>query len=568
MDVSLESYIDFNDAKGQLPLEFARQKIYSNDLDIEGRVQREVIPREQSSFGHQTLAGVASGDTLNNRLTFYVSDPKHYLDLMNSYFTCDFRAVACLNNAGVNGNALESFLDVGGIHSLIKTLTIKIGGAVLMRLDDYNKWYNLNNLVTHSEAYTDFMLQGCGDSVEDLSNVTPLAPVVNTPLTFVGNGVTLTAGGLLTLVDGAAIAELAVGDIIRIRGTAVAAATDQVARVLSITSNNVVQLTGGNIAITGADADNRVSTIIIVHKNSTLRSTRAALMNGGALPGQAVAAGSQKLVWQLPVGCLRFMKYFPLPYIQDVGPLEIEFEWVEAPLGITLNRLADVAAANRLGYQVSKPRFMVNLVEPSKKVRDMHDMAYNSEGLWLHYVNYRHFRNRLDNEATDAVFTFQTNLSSVRHAFTVLVDAIRADSTDATAQNFKSQSSFEKSSLTQYRYQAGSQQFPDYGNVQCATTFAGEAWAQLMMAFNIKGNTYQVSRIKPQEWRSNTGTKFIVSTTMSKDESPFTGLSLKNNFLELNLVKTAEARVFNAHSYLGYDCALSISRAKQVRVWD
>ena len=36
-----------------------------------------------------------------------------------------------------------------------------------MRLDDYNKWYNINNLVTHSPKYADYMLGSSLDSQDD-----------------------------------------------------------------------------------------------------------------------------------------------------------------------------------------------------------------------------------------------------------------------------------------------------------------------------------------------------------------------------------------------------------------
>jgi hypothetical protein len=137
--------------------------MHSNDLDVLKKVQREIIPRELSSFGYQTAAGVVSTDTLSNKLTFYASDPRMYLDMLNSYFTADFKATAT-TNADV---ALAAFMDIGGIHSTIKTLTIKIGGTILMRLDDYNKWYNINNLATHSPEYANYMLASSLDSYED-----------------------------------------------------------------------------------------------------------------------------------------------------------------------------------------------------------------------------------------------------------------------------------------------------------------------------------------------------------------------------------------------------------------
>ena len=55
MSVSLEKAIDNNDAKMAIPMDFMNGMMHSNDLDVLRKVQREVIPRELSSFGAQTI---------------------------------------------------------------------------------------------------------------------------------------------------------------------------------------------------------------------------------------------------------------------------------------------------------------------------------------------------------------------------------------------------------------------------------------------------------------------------------------------------------------------------------
>jgi hypothetical protein len=551
----LEKAIDNYDGAKELPFAFTETIMFSSDLDIESKVQKEIIPREQSSFGQQTVAGLVSTDTLNSRLTFYISDPRHYLDLANSYFTCDFKAV-CADNANL---ALKGALSIGGIHSVIKTLIIKIGGTQLMRLDDYNKWYNINNLATHSEDYTDFMLGCSGDSVDTFGQYVD----VHQRLTYTNLGSSYDdAGGaidrLLTIVGGTQY--LRVGDILQIGAQTLA--TSQFCTVTSITGADTCSVSGLRAADLNAAA---LGTIIIVR--SLKSPTRRTIVNNGVAVGANVnAVVSQKIQWQLPVGALRFLKYFPLPYIQEVGPLEVEFEFCDAVQAILID--APTAGDHRFGYQVSKPRFVASMLRPSDKVFKMHDMLYNSKGIWMPYLNYRHFRNRVDNASTDAVLTIQTNLSSVRHALTVMVDATRADSSGQTTQDYESQASFLKDGLTSYRFSAGGEQFPDYGPVDTAGVFSGEAWAQLMLSFNIKENTFQKCRIKPYQWQSNSSDKFILSTNFAKDESLWNGLSLKNNFLELDVRKTAGAVDLNAHTYLGYDSALLISRKDNVRVFD
>lgn len=543
--VSLEKQIDFNDGKKDIPLEFTQSMMHSNDLDVLKKVQREVIPRELSSFGYQSAPSVVSGDTLSNKLTFYASDPRSYLDMLNSYFTADFKAVATT----VAPANLPAFMDVGGIHACIKTLTIKIGGTILMRLDDYNKWYNINNLATHSAEYADYMLASSLDSQEDYQTENPSGRRV--AFTVAGSVYDHTGGAtenLLTLVAGALTTNLQVGDFLEVS----VAAKKYYGTVWAVTAPTTC-----NVQLE-EDIGAGLVTEVRILKRVNL-STRSFAVN---------QASNVKVQWRLPVGCLSFLKYFPLPYIQNIAPLEIEFEFIQPQLAITLRDPGSALGTNLFGYLISRPRFIATLVEPSNKVRDMHDMLYQGNGLWFPFINYRHFQNRLASGDTELTVTFQTNLSSARHVLSVLTSQANDDSATTATQAVKSQSTFYRSLLNYFRYQSGSLQFPDYGNCICSDVWASEAWAQLLLTFNTKENTVHKSRIRPYEWQSTTSEKFIIATSLSKDESMWTGTSLKNNFLELILSKATVATAYNLHSYIGYDCSLVISKQSGCNIFD
>lgn len=559
--VSLEQQISFNDAKSDIPVEFVQSVMHSNDLDVLKKVQKEIIPRELSSFGYQTASGVVSSDTLSNKLTFYASDPRMYIDLLNSYFTAEFRAVAARSNDA----KLAAFMDVGGIHSCIKTLTIKIGGTILMRLDDYNKWYNINNLTTHSAEYTSYMLGSSLDSQHDYQisedeweDVTSAANLATATLSNAGVlGAFYAASDANTLADANGIRQsVKVGDIVRING----GTTPQIAYVRAI--GTFADAASGIITLANASLANTFTALTatnLLKMEVKRRSSRAYAVN---------QSSNIKVQWRLPVGCLSFFKYFPLPYIQSIGPLEIEFEFVDPRLSICLRDSAEAAATNKIGYLISKPRFVAMMVEPSNKVRDIHDQLFNGNGLWFPYVNYRHYQNRISASSTDETFTFQTNLSSARHVFSVITSQANDDAATTATQAVKSQSTFYRSQLNYFRFQSGSLQFPDYGNCVTSDIWASDAWAQLMLAFNIKDNTVHRSRIRPFDWQSTTSEKFIIATPLAKDDSMWTGVSLKNNFLELSLNKAAVATAYNAHSYIGYDCALVISKQSGCNVFD
>lgn len=544
--VSLDNQINNNDGPKELPLEFSQSMIHSNDLDVLKSVQREVIPRELSSFGSQTASGVVSNDSLSNRLTFYVSDPRHYLDMLNSYFTADFSAV-CETNGSVD---LASFIDVGGIHSCIKTLTIKIGGTVLMRLDDYNKWYNIMNLGTHSKEYTDFMLAPSLDSQNDYGfDVDYVKELTLTAGTYDATGGATEQ--LLTLVGSALDTQAEVDDLIKVVGTNAAGAYATYGRIRAIGSATVANVDLGSV-------DFATITQITILKRRKL-SSRSKIMN------QATA---QKIQWRLPVGCLSFNKYFPLPYIQNIAPLEIEFEFVDARLALCVRDSADAAANNKIGFLVSRPRFITMLKEPSNKVLKMHDSLYNGNGLWFPYINYRHFQNKISANETEVAVNFQTNITSARHLFSVITGQNNDDANTTATQAVKSQSTFYRSSVNYFRAQSGSLQFPDYGNCQVGNYMASEAWAQLMLAFNMKENTLHSSRIEPWEWMDTSGEKFIMGLPLAKDESMFSGVSCKNNFLELLINKSGVNVAYNLHSYVGFDAALVVQKNAGARLFD
>jgi hypothetical protein len=551
MSVSLERAINDNDGKSEIPLEFMNGMMHSNDLDVLRKVQREVIPRELSSFGVQTEPSVVSTDTLSNKLTFYVSDPRNYVDLVNSYFTADWKAVVSTNG----GNALAAFMDVGGIHACIKTLTIKVGGTILMRLDDYNKWYNVNNLVTHSSQYADYMLANSLDGQIDYETEQDVSIQVPTTAANLA-AATISAAGVIAALGGDGT-RAQVGDLIRFNGTG----GIQYGRVKAVAANSI-ELSPNGAAVWIASIAGAVTEISIVRRR--YETTRSNCVNFGIAPGAAVAAANvpyQKIQWRLPVGCLSFLKYFPLPYIQNVAPLEIEFEFVDPRLALCLrDPVSATIAGNKLGYLISRPRFVVSLVEPSDKVRDMHDKMYNANGIWFPYLNYRRFQNRLAAADTDIVATIQTNVSSARHVFSVLTGQANDDAATPGTQAVKSQSTFYRSLMKYFRFQSGSLQFPDYGNCQCGDAFASEAFAQLLMAFNVKENTVHKMRIAPWEWQSTSSEKFIIATDLAKDDSMWTGVSLKNNFLELALSKDASAFPLNVYTFLGFDAALCISK--------
>jgi hypothetical protein len=515
-----------------VPELFMPNMVSTNDFVIKGTRQVEIIPRELNSFGNKFNEPGLLTDALSDRLTFYVSDPQSYLDMPNSYFTADL-----LVQLEDNGNAdILSFIDKGGVHNLFERVIVKIGGAVLARIDDHPRLYNVEHLSTHSENYTDMVLATSGDSVEDLSISTRLSF-----FTFAYNHGTTT----VTLTGGKATSELKVNDLINVSVDGV-----------GIRRGIITAITNDNVFLVNLTAD--IVNAEVMYVEVINNSTRTEICN---------QANNIRVQWRMPQEIFNLSKYFPLPYLQNIAPLEIEFTMSNVVKAFVLAGVAAGAANNKLGYRLSRPRLVAHMITPDDIIRSQHDELFMGEGIWFPYVNVRHFQNALNNGSTSVNYTFQTNISSARAVASVIVDRTRADGTGITAQVYPSTSSFLKGGRTEYRYQSGSLRFPEYGDVNCADIASGEAFAQLMSIFP-EGAMKSGSLIRPHEWFSATSNKFIFATKLAKDDSFWSGLPLKNNFLELYLNGTDPGLDCNVHSWVWFDSALLIQKDAGCRVYE
>jgi hypothetical protein len=530
-----------------LPEEFEPYNISTNDFNLMSRSQVEIVPREQNSFGNQLNAPFT--DSLSDTMTFYVSDPRRYLDFDNSYFTADVELVAATSaDATVLGA-----IDVGGIHNLFRDITIKIGGVVPLRIEQYPYVYNIEHLACDSENYTDMVLATSGDSVDEITYYDggEFTALTGTAIAYDNGAKSLTfTGGQLT-------SEAKPGQLISITynvtdGNAATAKTE-FHKIASITSDTVLVLeTTLSVGANKVDANITKPALLLSGQPAT-RSRIVSLTAGTKL----------RLRWKIRSDFFDQVKYFPLPYLTKYAPLQFEFKMNDAIKALSIR--ATPATNHKIGFKITRPRYVANMVEPSDSVRLVHDELFQGKGIWIPYVNIRHYQNQLVASDSTATFTFQTNISSARAVCSVMVDQARSDGTGVTVQNYNSMSNFLKSSLTDYRFQSGSLRFPDYGPVYCDDLACGEAYAQLMSVFKNKMNNGNL--ISPNEWFNDTGDKFIMSTVLAKDSSFWTGIPLKSSFLEMTINKSPINLAMNVHSFIYYDSALVISN-EGLRVYE
>jgi hypothetical protein len=553
----------------QVPLDFVETQLISSDVNIERRYQRYINPREGALWGYDS-SEKAYPETLTDNTIFHISNPKDYLDMVNSYFICDFEAKAETKA----GAPLLAALDVGGIHNCIQSVRVRVGGVELTYMQDYQKFYNCLNIPTHDETYTDFVLASCGDSVAQFStdagdgyNYRENVNIDNgfTP----ANGKSLTAAGVLTVGDGAFLTKLNLGDIIRLDSKVGGNDDVQYGIVSSITDDTVAglsrlanaggpyALTGGFTAVTGADANNRLLTITKVSRRPI--PTRQRMIN----------SDRNRLSWRFPMKCLNLPKYFPMKYIQNLGPLEIEIQWARPSFAIVLQ--SGGAADNKIGYKITNFQFIASFITPDAEVIKMHDMQYNSpEGITFSYLDYKHLPFDVPTGSTNVNLSHLTNLSSVKHVISVLTNSDDANSDVIATQTANSNSTFNKCDMIAYRFSCGGLQFPEYREVRCdGVSGCGEVFSQMQLTFNHMSNTLLSNRIKPYEWFSRNSTKWFITTPTTKDNTVWSGLNTKNNYLDLNLQfnggGVASKQIL--HSFIGFDKICVIQRSVGLRIW-
>lgn len=562
---------------------YADSALLSSDRSILSVKSVEIIPREQSSFGYQSANGVVSTQTLGNKTTFNLSDPRHYIDFKNTWFHCDMK----IKGASAADADIGAFVETGGIHSMIKNLIVRHGSAEIHRIENYNKLYNIYNLFTNSREYRDRVLGDALDSYEDKYEEQEYDYF---PVTFDSHTTTYTdATKTLANMAGIATRELQVGDLLLINnaanavvgGNAVAnirssRSVCNVVRVASITDDNTVVLEDSLLRRVEGAADDAspvagdigidsISSIVRVSRRK--ESIRRDVVSNVADPANIP---TYKVAFQIPFGLFQQDEYFPLPFLNQ--NLEITIEWVEPHLALnvpsSLNLVDDAAAAAlKLGYEITNFRLVGRMIEPSADIFEAHRSMWSDSGLVYRMTSIRNFENQLTT-GTQFNITHQTNLKSVQNVLSVLTNQNSANSGSVSVAGVreKAQSTFNKKDMSYYKFRVGGLSFPDYGNVNVDNVNSSEAWKQLQLSLDNMYNKIMTPSVSNWEWRDVDSEKFVMGMLFAKEPNVYnTGLDMSLNFLEqeINLKTALQANVDpqTLHTFINYDQVLNISKS-------
>lgn len=309
--------------------------------------------------------------------------------------------------------------------------------------------------------------------------------------------------------------------------------------------------------------------------------------------GAVARAGAKvKLVFKPAVSFLQQKQWIPLAFIKQGLQLELKLERPEHVLEkgmIDLNNPVaaadDVNEANALNYTVSDPKFMAMMVTADESIMAEYLKEFNSGGLHMSILGYKHDRRSFDNSSANFNSNFHIGVRSARHVLSVAQASNISQATGAAAQNNQSLSTFLDFSISKYQFKSGSEEFP-YRAVNC-DAYSAEAFEQLMLTTNQHAGTLWNVRMSPKEWRrvnsvrvrdaadatngdyANVATKFIMSARLDRNDDNFTGLDLSLNPLDMEITGGSlnfAAGGLNAnvgsviiHVFVAYDILVSIS---------
>lgn len=154
------------DVMSVAPAELLIDNVVSSSEFVKNRRMVEILPDSQSQYG--------SGAGGAYRATFNIgSASNEFLDSMNSYFKCDLK----VESTPEEKKSVTGHLDIGGIHAMIKSITVQTrNGVRIEHIDNYNKLYAMLRCATVPASHVESVQSyECGDSLAHRAQLDPTA---------------------------------------------------------------------------------------------------------------------------------------------------------------------------------------------------------------------------------------------------------------------------------------------------------------------------------------------------------------------------------------------------------
>ncbi len=302
--------------------------------------------------------------------------------------------------------------------------------------------------------------------------------------------------------------------------------------------------------------------------STTYRAARHRITEG---PGDLI-----EFTMKIPLGFLNMLQYIPLMLIRQGLQLVLELDRPE----FVMNSHGAVNPPVPLASSVTltNVRYVANMITPDESVMQEYLKKYNEDGINYTFQSWRHRRRAvaaLENSASN--LSLQFGIRSARAVFAVIQSALLSDTASPASQNYGSLSTFLSTGVISYQFSSGSEEYPNH-EVKLTDGHHNEAYAELMLAVNQYGSKLHQSRFLPYQFgKFNTvatvageSTSLIMAADLSRSNSPWSGLDLSINNLDIELRFNAVSNpIFgnrNVNIWVLHDVMVSISQQNGVVV--
>jgi hypothetical protein len=460
------STFDPTQIKTSFPVEAIPEIPSSSGKYILSRRQRRFLSNQQTTFAFNG----------NSKIEIDIQDSSAFFNPSKSYLRFDLT---------VAGTDSLKALDVGGSHALFRRVEIQtMSGAQIENLDRYNLRHSIRSHILDSPEYVEYVKHAEADSMNRLSG--PSAYGAHEGVGTTVGAVQAATANTITLV--ANVAHLiSAGSTITVRGKRYTVTADALANqaAIAVTPDPVLDtgIVGGSVFLSGS---------------SEVQPAR-----------QAYANNNYKVSMCLDTGLMKLNQLIPLPMIKGGIRLMLTLE-------DPVFALVSPREAVDLDYSISNVEYVADMYELDRSIVDQYQQLFNENGFQYTFETSRHELHQIEGTA------FQQRLS-VQPKNTTSIHAVRTDAgyvvANAAARSSDSLSTFNKADLQSHELVVGSDRIPFYGRVQ--ENAAGvDSWKLLRRS--VGDDTYMSRcRIRPEEWRSQTSSKFILGYPLVRQDGDF-----------------------------------------------
>ena len=467
----------------------------------------EILPQNQNSFVY--------GD--NDIMKFNISSNRDFLSGKESYLRMD------LYTSAVADSRHRAALDVGGVHSLFKSIEVRslASGILIQRYNDYNRYQAVYRMLNQTEAEVNQCGYIEGDSVHDrvgannvLSNshwrdITLMAPAIA--------AVTISNLGAVAVIA-AAHAYVSEGDWVQF----------EYAR--SGTDHQYYQAQVVEVAVGG--------TIIYLSPPPPLAIIATELegkiykLERHGVPARCAAlqgASSTSAVRVCMTPLLSFLQH-DIPLFLMKGGFEISFELDAGYRAICSNNTITQSATAQ-SYTIANPRFMGMMVTPHPDIVQEYVTQWKQPSGLVYSIPSVKTRVVQRSQMFNDVIQVNIGVRSGRRVLTIQQPKNIALTDSTLCRASKSLSTWVRGYISKFQYKIGSHEFPNR-DVIC-DEYSMEAYQHLCSMYGNKS-----MRLNPQEWSSRNeipisdtvsrvheSTKFIMAADLSRDNGAGGGLT-------------------------------------------